>query len=46
MATVTKYINNKKSGQKMVGTDRHPVADWTLGYSHKASLSENPVLAR
>ncbi len=46
MATVTKYIHtHKKTGQKTVGTDRHPVTDWILGYSSKAGLSENRVLA-
>ncbi len=27
----------KKTGRKMVGTDRHPVADWTLVYCRRTS---------
>ncbi len=40
------YPRKEISGRKTVGTDRHPVADWTLGYSRKPGLSENPVVAR
>ncbi len=34
------------SGQKTVGTDRHPIADWTLGYIRTAGLFETRCLVR